>query len=63
MNLHIGGETPKDKYSPVQYQAVRDAIPQINASDAKKLTQYLADNDLLGGTAGMAAPAAAVASG
>lgn len=48
-----GGGTPKEKYSPVQYQAVRDAIPQINASDAKKLTQYLADNDLLGGTAGM----------
>jgi hypothetical protein len=48
-----GSGTPKEKYSPVQYQAVRDAIPQISADNAKKLTQYLADNDLLGGTAGM----------
>ena len=50
-----GGKTPKQKYdfSPQDYKMVRDAMPQISADDAKKLTQYLLDNNAFGDTSEM----------
>lgn len=48
-------KTPKQKYdfSPQDYKMVRDAMPQISADDAKKLTQYLLDNNAFGDTSEM----------
>ena len=50
-----GGKTPKQKYdfSPQDYKMVRDAMPQLSAADAKKLTQYLLDNNAFGDTSEM----------
>ena len=46
-----GAENPargKYTFSDYEYQQVRTAIPQISADDAKKLTQYLTDNNAFG---------------
>jgi hypothetical protein len=50
-----GSKTPKQKYdfSPQDYKMVRDAMPQLSAADAKKLTQYLLDNNAFGDTSEM----------
>jgi len=40
-------------FSPRDYKMVRDAVPQISADDAKKLTQYLLDNNAFGDTSEM----------
>jgi hypothetical protein len=50
-----GAKTPKQKYdfSPQDYKMVRDAMPQLSAADAKKLTQYLLDNNAFGDTSEM----------
>lgn len=49
------GKGSKQKYdfSPRDYKMVRDAVPQISADDAKKLTQYLLDNNAFGDTSEM----------
>lgn len=48
-------KTPKQKYdfSPQDYKMVRDAMPQLSAADAKKLTQHLLDNNAFGDTSEM----------
>jgi len=50
-----GSKAPKQKYdfSPQDYKMVRDAMPQLSAADAKKLTQYLLDNNAFGDTSEM----------
>jgi hypothetical protein len=50
-----GSKTPKQKYdfSPQDYKMVRDAMPQLSADDAKKLTQHLLDNNAFGDTSEM----------
>jgi hypothetical protein len=50
-----GGKTPKQKYdfSPQDYKMVREAMPQLSAADAKKLTQYLLDHNAFGDTSEM----------
>jgi hypothetical protein len=50
-----GSKTSKPKYdfSPQDYKMVRDAMPQLSAADAKKLTQYLLDNNAFGDTSEM----------
>jgi len=50
-----GSKTPKQKYdfSPQDYKMVRDAMPQLSAADAKKLTQHLLDNNAFGDTSEM----------
>lgn len=49
------GKGSKQKYdfSPRDYKMVREAVPQISANDAKKLTQYLLDNNAFGDTSEM----------
>lgn len=49
------GKGSKQKYdfSPQDYKMVREAVPQISADDAKKLTQYLLDNNAFGDTSEM----------
>ena len=49
------GKGSKQKYDfhPRDYKMVREAVPQISADDAKKLTQYLLNNNAFGDTSEM----------
>lgn len=47
------GSKQKYDFSPRDYKMVREAVPQISADDAKKLTQYLLDNNAFGDTSEM----------
>ena len=49
----LAGSKQKYDFSPQDYKMVRDAVPQISADDAKKLTQYLLDNNAFGDTSEM----------
>lgn len=49
----LAGSKQKYDFSQNDYKMVREAVPQLSASDAKKLTQYLLDNNAFGDTSEM----------